>query len=147
MASVSHVKHYVAYWLQLGKSLVIQSHQRTLKTPLLIIDGEKYSAEFEDSWQQALRHANTSYLESTSQTIAELLTPEWEIVMCARCPMPIALKVAGISNNNCPCQDLNSWPNAETLPPRSPVVSQAVLLDICENLRRNEHHYPRSAPA
>ena len=146
MASASHVKHYIAYWLQLGKSLVIHSHRNVLKSPL-IISGENYSAEFEAYWQQALTHASTSYLGGTSQTIAELLTPEWEVVMCARCPMPIALKVAGISADNCPCQDLNIWPNAETLPPRAPIVSQSVLLDICENLKRNEHNYPRSAPA
>ncbi|OUC13476.1 MAG: hypothetical protein B0A82_16895 [Alkalinema sp. CACIAM 70d] len=146
MASASHVKHYIAYWLQLGKSLVTHSHRSALKSPS-IISGENYSTEFEGYWQQALQHANTSYLEGTAQTIAQLLTPEWEIVMCARCPMPIALKVSGVSGENCPCQELNIWPNTDTLPPRAPVVSQSVLLDICEDLKRNEHHYPRSASA
>lgn len=136
MASEQHVRHYLAYWLQLGKPLIINHGQARLH-PHNVLSGSTYSQEFEQGWEMALRYASTSYLEGVHPTIAELLSPVWEIVICSRCPMPVPMQVAGIPHHQCPCQDMESvWPNSDTLPPRSPVASQDVLLNICDNLKQ-----------
>ncbi|MFB8791196.1 MAG: hypothetical protein U7123_20675 [Potamolinea sp.] len=88
MASQEEVKRYLAYWLQLGKKVVIGNGNLTLQ-PQSVIAGDRYSQEFEDIWQQILSpESGDCYLEGTIQTIAELLTPRWDLKSCVRCEMP-----------------------------------------------------------
>ncbi|MUL34931.1 hypothetical protein [Gloeocapsopsis dulcis] len=134
MASEQEVKQYLAYWFQLGKRVVVNNGQQVIK-PKLVIQSDRYSQEFESCWQQ-LKASNLSesYLEGTEQSIAELLTPAWEMNSCARCAMPVPIPSVGVPSLSCPCNDLPTWPNTEVPAPRSPVNSQAQLADIRDRL-------------
>ena len=132
MASDHHVKQYLAYWFQLGKKVLICNQQIML--PQSVIRGDRYSQEFEDGWQPILASGDNSYLEGTEQTIAQLLTPAWEVEGCARCSMLVPVRSVGIPSLFCPCNDLTSWPNTEIPAPRSPVNTQAQLTDIRDRL-------------
>ncbi|NJP10624.1 MAG: hypothetical protein HC866_15070 [Leptolyngbyaceae cyanobacterium RU_5_1] len=136
MASEQQVRQYLAYWFQLGKGVVVDGEQ----TPLLprpVIQGDRYSQEFEACWQHI--HSTGSdecYLEGTDQTIAELLTLSWEINPCARCSMPIPVKSLGLASLECPCIDIPDWPNTEVPIPRGPINSQTQLLQIRDRLHK-----------
>ena len=121
MASQSQVKTYLAYWFQLGKKVILSCTGQEL-LPQPVIRGNFYSQEFGNCWQNIIANQGKDYyLEGTRQTIAELLTPAWEIVPCARCDMPVPILDLGIQPIGCPCDDLLSWPNSELPQPRSPV--------------------------
>jgi hypothetical protein len=136
MASQDQVKQYIAYWWQLGKKVVIRNGEQKL-LPKTIIVSDRYSQEFEACWQQILSpDSGDCYLEGTDETIAQLLTPEWDIILCCRCVMPIPLRTLGMPPNSCPCNDLPSWPNPELPHPRSPVDTTAHLSSIRYRLLR-----------
>lgn len=130
MADQQRVKDYLAYWLQTGKRLfysaVPEGHQ--FKS---ILQGNRYSKEFESCWEQVSDPASgEAHLEGMTQTIQELLSPEWEIMACSRCEMPIPMVMMGTNSDACPCSDLDLWPNLEVPQPRSPVDSNRRLLAI-----------------
>ncbi len=130
MASETLVRQYLAYWFQLGKGVVIHNGKDVV-LPQPVIEGDRYSRAFEQCWEQLCQaDAGDCYLEGTSQTIRELLSPSWEILPCARCTMPVPIRDAGIGSLDCPCTDLPTWPNLELPLPRSPVNSQMVLTNI-----------------
>ena len=134
MASEQQVRQYLAYWFQLGKKILIDNGQAAL-LPQPVIHGDRYSDEFERCWQQVLSpESGDCYLEGTSQSIAELLTPAWEMLPCSRCSMPIPLQTVGMPPENCPCYELSTWPNTEVPLPRSPINSQAYLAAIRNRL-------------
>jgi hypothetical protein len=136
MASLAEVKQYLAYWFQLGKKVYIYNGDTAL-LPKPIFDQMNYSAEFERCWALILAdRSGDCYLQGTSQTIAELLTPKWDLVGCARCNMPIPLVVAGIPTENCACGDLLTWPNHEIPSPISPVAVRSKLVDLQARLDR-----------
>jgi hypothetical protein len=139
MASQENVKKYLAYWFQLGKKVVLGNGQEIL-LPKSIIEGDRYSKEFESCWQQILANQSTSYLKGTEQTIEQLLSPMWDIDSCARCGMPVPAIELGIQPNNCPCDDLPNWPNTELPSPRAPINSTARLHRIRERLDRAREH-------
>lgn len=127
MASEQQVKRYLAYWFQLGKRVVINNGQRTLQ-PKQVIAGDRYSQDFEDIWQLILSpDSGDCYLEGTEQTVAELLTPDWDVESCSRCQMPIPIKNVGMPPACCPCFTLPGWPNLDLPTPREPVCSQERL--------------------
>ena len=134
MASEQQVRQYLAYWFQLGTKILIRNGQVAL-LPQPVIQGDRYSDEFERCWQQVLSlESGDCYLEGTSQTIAELLTPAWEMLPCSRCSMPVPLRSSGLPPDNCPCHELPTWPNTEVPLPRSPINSQTHLADIRNRL-------------
>jgi hypothetical protein len=138
MASEQQVKRYLAYWFQLGKKVVTRNGESTL-LPQPIMAGDRYSQEFEKVWQQIISaDSGDSYLESTDETIAELLTPGWEVAACARCEMPIPTRAVGMPPEVCPCCDLASWPNTDLPGPRGAVCSQGRLGEICDRLHRQK---------
>ncbi len=132
MASEQQVKQYLAYWFQLGKKILIRNQQAMLPQPVIV--GDRYSQEFEDCWQHILLNPEDCYLEATEQSIAQLLTPAWEVAGCARCAMPVPVQSVGIPSLFCPCNDLPTWPNTEIPAPRSPVNAQAQLTNIRDQL-------------
>ena len=135
MASSDQVKQYLAYWLQLGKRLVLDRGQSVLPQP--VITGDRYSAEFEDCWQRILQvNGQGCYLEGTIQTVADLLSSNWDITACARCAMPVPILNVGVHPNACPCFDLPTWPNPDLPQPRSPVDSRAQLEQIRQRLSK-----------
>ncbi|MBC6478150.1 MAG: hypothetical protein GDA56_10510 [Hormoscilla sp. GM7CHS1pb] len=134
MASQTQVKQYLAYWLQLGKKVILNGNEALLPQP--VVKGDGYSQEFEDCWQKIMSpDSGDCYLEGTDETIAQLLTPEWELVMCSRCELPLPLPTAGLPPQCCPCNNLLSWPNLDLPKPRLPVNNQATLGNIRDRLR------------
>lgn len=133
MATTEQLKSYIAQWFQLSKPILYRGGERIyLIQPVL--EGERYSAAFEGCWQQVCAHAGDCHLEGTNETIAELMTPKWEIVGCARCNMPVPIRDAGLPPQHCPCSDLVDWPNSELPSPRLPVNSNDHLRRICQCL-------------
>ncbi|MFB2938882.1 hypothetical protein ACE1B6_26820 [Aerosakkonemataceae cyanobacterium BLCC-F154] len=138
MASEEQVKQYIAYWFQLGKRVLIRNGREAL-LPQRVIQGDRYSDEFGECWQRIIApDSGDCYLEGTQETIAELLTPTWDLNPCARCSMPIPVRNLGLPPNNCPCSDLPTWPNLETPLPRSPVDTQVHLNDLISRLLKKE---------
>lgn len=145
MATEQQVKQYLAYWFQLGKKLLIHNGRETL-SPSRVIQGDHYSDEFENCWKIAQSpESGDCYVEGTTQTIAELLTPGWEVSPCSRCSMPIPLQSVGIASLACPCNDLQGWPNMDVPLPREPVNSQALLLQIRDRLCRADPSQEQSS--
>ncbi len=134
MASPSKVKAYLAHWLQLGKTVLMQNGGLDRK-PTRTIAGETYSQEFEQLWQEVHKSdSGQCYLGGTEQTVAELMSSEWEIVDCPRCSMPQPLRTQGMPPMSCPCNDLPNWPNPDIPAPRSPVTNRTELQAIRDRL-------------
>lgn len=133
MASPSQVRQYLAHWFQLGKPLV-QRHNLEKLVPQPVHQGSQYSQAFENTWQQVMDAPQSYYLEGTEQTMAELLSEDWEINSCSVCEMPVPTRVVGMPPLSCPCHNLPSWPNTELPAPRSPVSTANHLGDIRERL-------------
>jgi hypothetical protein len=134
MAAEAKIKQFLAYWFQLGKGVKIKNGQEFLK-PQSVIRGDRYSEEFEKCWQKLLSaDSGDCYLEGTCETIAELLTSEWEILACSRCEMPVPLRSRGMPPDCCPCFDLPNWPDYEKPLPHEPVDSKSYLSTICQRL-------------
>lgn len=133
MASETQVKQYLAYWFQLGKPIVHSKSQAGL-LPNPVVQGDRYSQEFQDCWQQATESSTEYSLKGTNETIADLLSPAWEVSACSRCAMPVPVKSVGTQSLECPCIDLPGWPNTEIPQPRDPVSSQALLSRIRDRL-------------
>ncbi len=132
MASQEQVKRYLAYWLQLGKSLVLDRGEILQPRP---IEGDHYSREFEACWQRILAVGGENcYLEGTLQTLSDLLSETWDIADCARCTMPVPIVNMGVQPNGCPCFDLPTWPNTDLPSPRMPVDSRGQLEQIRRRL-------------
>lgn len=151
MASEQQVKRYLAYWFQLGKKVIIRNGDAAVLPPS-VVAGDRYSDEFESVWEQIISpESGDCYLEGTHQTIAELLSPRWEIEACVRCDMPVPLIKIGLPPELCPCNDLPSWPNTEIPKPREPVSSQERLQQIRDRLsqRNNQQgfHEPVAPPS
>lgn len=130
MASVTQVRAYLAYWFQLGKPVVFHGSQVEC-LPCPIFQGDRFSPAFEQCWRKIMENASDCYLRGTDQTIATLLTDEWEVTGCARCTMPMPMPVKGVNTAPCPCNDLPLWPNDEIPVPRLGVDNA----DHLENIR------------
>jgi hypothetical protein len=142
MASEQEVKEYLAYWFQLGKKLILDQGTKQELLPQPVICGERYSQQFENVWHQIIQKDEKNwYLEGTSQTIAELLSPLWEISDCARCGMPVAMINLGLTADGCPCKDLPNWPNTELPQPRSPVNNNQHLTKLQERLQTIKNNF------
>lgn len=137
MANEKDVKKYLAYWFQLGKGVVIANGVANL-LPQPVYRGDLYSQEFEECWQRIISlESGDCYLEGTNETIAQLLTPAWEIIPCGRCNMPIPIRNVGMPAEVCPCSDLPGWPNTDLPAPRSAVNNQERLIGIRDRLLEN----------
>ena len=135
MASTAEVKTYLAHWFQLGKKLVWQNGAAEL-LPEKIIQGDRYTPEFEACWSQVMSVGGRDcYIVGSTTTIQELLSPSWLIEPCARCAMPVPMIEMGTQSLDCTCSDLDNWPNSELPKPHSPVDSQAQLNRIRQSLQ------------
>ncbi len=136
MASQLEVKKYLAHWFQLGKKVYVRNGDFTM-LPSKIFNDTDYSAEFDRCWKLISSDVSGDcYLEDTTQTIDDLLSPSWEVVDCARCAMPIPLKVAGISTESCPCVNLSHWPNNTVPVPIARELVTSKMVDIHHRLDR-----------
>jgi hypothetical protein len=140
MASQQDVRQYLAYWFQLGKQVLICNGQSAC-LPEPVIQGDRYSDEFEACWQRICRpESGDCYLEGTQQTVEQLLSSNWDIDPCARCGMPVPVIDLGMPPMICPCNDLPSWPNTDLPQPRSPVNSRDRLSQIHRRLEQPVDH-------
>jgi hypothetical protein len=136
MASQADVRNFLAHWFQLGKPVVLADHRGDCLPQPIFNDGE-YSPAFEDCWHRIMVTSGQGcYLQGTTQSIAEMLSPAWDITACARCEMPIALPTMGMSAHLCPCNDLPTWPNTEVPVPRPAVDNRNQLMDLQQRLGR-----------
>ncbi len=133
MASRTEVKHYLAHWFQLGKQVVSDDGQTY--QPNKIIQGDRFTSEFETCWAEILQREGTCYLSGTDQTIAELLSSNWDVIGCARCGMPVPLPQSQMTSLVCPCDDLSNWPNTELPQPRLPVDTHRHLGQMHDRLQ------------
>lgn len=134
MASQTEVREYLAHWFQLGKPIVL-AEDRGVCLPSPVFQGGEYSRSFEDCWHRIMvTSGQNCYLDGTTQSIAEMLSPGWDITACARCTMPIAIPVAGTMTHLCPCNDLPTWPNTEVPMPRTAVNNQDQLRTLQRRL-------------
>ncbi|MEL6490641.1 MAG: hypothetical protein AAFQ95_11815 [Cyanobacteria bacterium J06621_3] len=134
MATQTQVKNYLAYWFQLGKQVVADDGQ-TAYLPKTVIQGDRFSPEFEQCWQNILQGPiNRFHLEGTDQTIADLLSSGWEISNCSRCDMLVPTPEIVTAQVLCPCNDLPTWPNEELPKPRLPINSEQHLNQVKERL-------------
>jgi hypothetical protein len=136
MATEQDVKRYLAYWFQLGRQ-VIAGNGRAYLLPQPVLKGDRYSEEFEECWQKIRSHVGDCHLEGTDETIAELLSPAWEMLPCGRCDMPVPMRNLGMPALSCPCNTLPNWPNTELPSPRSPVSTEEQLKLIRDRLWKN----------
>jgi hypothetical protein len=136
MATQEQVREFLAHWFQLGKPVVL-AEDRGECLPAPIYHKGTYSQSFEDCWHQIMVTSGQGcYLQGTSQSIATMLTPGWDITTCARCAMPVALPTLGTMTLPCPCNDLHSWPNLDVPTPRTAVVEEHHLSNIQERLEQ-----------
>ncbi|HLO84442.1 MAG TPA: hypothetical protein VK203_05410 [Nostocaceae cyanobacterium] len=137
MATKQEVKQYLAHWFQLGKKVMVNKGQVSF-LPQPVLRDNDYSVEFEECWQKILALGTRDcYLEGTQETVAELLTPTWEMVSCGRCAMPVPIRSMGMPASTCPCFYLLSWPNTELPAPRCPIDNQEQLQIIRDRLLVN----------
>lgn len=135
MAAPTEIKNYLAYWFQLGKQVLSDNGQARYK-PERVLQGDRFSPEFEQCWQDILAaEGKALYLEGTDQTIAELLSPGWDMTNCARCEMPVPIPQVEIGERLCPCSDLESWPNEEMPQPHLPIDTHQQLSKLKERLK------------
>lgn len=138
MANTNEVKEYLACWFQLNKRVISNNGSQVL-LPSPVFGDNGYSQEFENCWKLIISpDSGEWYLETTEQTISQLLQAPWEITSCARCSMPVAILNAGVSSHICPCHDLGNWPNTELPAPHIPVNSQERLQQICDRLTNSQ---------
>lgn len=137
MASVSQVQAYLAYWFQLGKPVVFNNGKSEC-LPVPIFQGNQFSQNFEQCWQQVMQAPAKCHLQGTDQTVEDLLATEWEVVACARCEMPVPMQVRMVNSSVCPCSDLPSWPNDELPQPRMGVDSQDRLKSMRDRLSNSQ---------
>lgn len=134
MATQDQVREFLAHWFQLGKPVVLaEDRGECLPAPVYYKGG--YSQSFEDCWHRIMvTSGRDCYLKGTSQSIATMLTPGWDIAACARCAMPVAIPTLGTTTLPCPCNDLYSWPNLDVPTPRRAVDDDHHLSDIQSRL-------------
>jgi hypothetical protein len=91
MASESKVRHYLAYWLQFGKKIIM--YNGTIAKGLeTVIQGDGYSPEFEDLWVEVRApDSGNCRLEGIWETIDELLTQSWDIILHNFIPQVISV--------------------------------------------------------
>jgi hypothetical protein len=117
MASESKVRHYLAYWLQFGKKIIM--YNGTIAKGLeSVISREGYSQEFEDLWTEVRSPASGNCrLEGSWETIDELLTPQWDIIIPHSIPQLICvpreqttnISVRALLSENSICQWPSKW--------------------------------------
>lgn len=134
MATQTQVKNYLAYWFQLGKQVIADNGQKTYQ-PQTVIQGDRFSPEFEQCWNDILQGTTDAFhLQGTDQTIADLLSSRWEISNCSRCDMLIPTPEIVTAQVLCPCNDVPDWPNEELPKPRLPINSNQHLSRVKDRL-------------
>ena len=140
MALTNQIRTYLACWFQLNQGVILSNGDRLC--PGSVLSHAGYSPEFEACWKIVMQNEGRDcYLEGTLQSIAELMTEEWDVLPCPRCTMPVPMPNRPVQQFECPCIDLRSWPNT-TLPlPRKAIDSGRFLGHICDRVHQSSKKY------
>lgn len=135
MASRTLVKNYLAQWMQMGKTVTLSPRGEEVHI-YKIIQGEKYSALFNQLWDEiSTTKAQEAYLSGTDQSIEELLSNKWEIIACARCNLLVpSVDMGPRAPVCCPCDDIPNHPNLDSVSPHIPVTLVSHIEDLCDRL-------------
>jgi hypothetical protein len=135
MASRTLVKNYLAQWMQMGKSVSLSIYGEEIRIHR-VVQGEKYSSEFNELWEQISNNqSQEAYLSGTDQTISDLLSPKWDVIACARCNLLVpSLDLGARVPVCCPCDDIPNHPNLNSIAPRIPVTLVEHLDTLCDRL-------------
>jgi hypothetical protein len=145
MASQEQVRNFLAHWFQLGKPVVL-AENRGEYLPDPVFHNGQYSQSFEDCWHKIMvTSGKDCYLKGSSDSIATMLSPAWDVLPCARCDMPLVVPIAGQPYYTCPCSDLMNWPNTDVPMPRPAVDNQEHLSNLQQRLDRVQGQ-PSPAP-
>ncbi|MEM9265902.1 MAG: hypothetical protein AAGA46_10305 [Cyanobacteria bacterium P01_F01_bin.13] len=121
MASPQEVQNYLAYWFQLGKPVHINNGKITQR-PIPVLEGDQFSRAFQECWQTIMAVGGRDcYLDGAQETIEQLLSPQWEIIGCARCEIPTVMSTIMPVARLCDCGDIDTWPNDELPAPHMPI--------------------------
>ncbi|MCA1904320.1 MAG: hypothetical protein CV045_00895 [Cyanobacteria bacterium M5B4] len=132
MANKNEVKQYLAYWMQLGRKLILSDRVVSLDQ---VIAGDHYTTRFEEIWQEGEARPEAASLEGANISLEQLFSANYELLSCPRCDLPLpSLTLGPRSAQPCPCDDLNLWPNFDTVPPRQPVNTTDQLRSIYQRL-------------
>ena len=146
MASRTLVKNYLAQWMQMGKSITLSNHGEKVSIHK-ILQGEKYSDQFNQLWDQiSTTKAEEAHLSGTDQSISDLLSNNWEIIGCARCNLLVpSLDLGARVPVCCPCDDLPNHPNLDLVAPHHPTTLVNHLDQLCDRLaQKNEDQEDQS---
>ncbi|MGP0128653.1 MAG: hypothetical protein ACTMUB_05130 [cyanobacterium endosymbiont of Rhopalodia musculus] len=122
-----------------GQDNVLLPKRQQKLCPSQIFRGNTYSSEFESYWQYIFAVDADCYLEGAEQTIQQLLSPEWEVVECARCRMPCPVAISESASPVCLCVNLSSWPNTKLPSPRAAVDNKIYLARIQQRLAKSNY--------
>lgn len=137
MAYLKQLQQYLALWFQVGQKVVLANGETYCPQPVLV-QGQ-YSPEFQQCWHQLQKIGfENCYLDGTVVSLAELLTPAWEMTECARCLMPVALPIGKVASFACPCSELPTWPNFDLPMPRTPEAANKPLQRICDRITEGD---------
>ncbi len=132
MANKTEVKEYLAYWMQLGRRVIVNDRVISLDR---VVAGDHYTTRFEEIWQEMQAHPESASLEGSDHTLQQLLAPTYELLDCPRCHLPLPSPTLGPrSAQPCPCEHLHLMPPLDTVPPRLPISTQAQLRSIHQRL-------------
>ena len=147
MASPQEVQGYLAYWFQLGKSVHI-SNGRIIQRPVPVLEGHQLSRAFQDCWRTIMAVGGRDcYLDGSHETIEQLLSPQWDIIDCARCTIPTAMPAVMPVAQLCPCGDIDHWPNDQLPAPHMPINNNKHLSKLKKRLNQHplgDHKFERN---
>jgi hypothetical protein len=148
MASRTLVKNYVAQWMQMGKTVSLSTQGEQVHI-YKIVQGEQYSPSFNKLWDEiSTTKAQEAYLSGTDETISDLLNSKWEIIACARCNLLVpSIDMGPRVPVCCPCDDLPSHPNLDSVVPHVPITLASRLDDICDRLTQKPENQEQKSYA
>jgi hypothetical protein len=96
MASVQAVRNYVAFHVQQGKKVLSPVHG-LMPFQSHVIGSEGLSVAFLLYWRSLRKHPDFQHLqiEGDEFYFGQLLKPDWEFGLCARCDLMIPVPEAG----------------------------------------------------
>jgi hypothetical protein len=146
MASRTLVKNYVAQWMQMGKTVSLSTQGEQVRI-YKIVQGEKYSPLFNQLWDEiSTTKAQEAYLSGTNQTVSDLLSNKWEIIACARCNLLVpSIDIGPRVPVCCPCDDLPTHPNLDSVVHHIPVTLVSHLDELCDRLAQKSEDQDQEA--
>lgn len=97
MANKNEVKQYLAYWMQLGRKLILSDRVVSLDQ---VIAGDHYTTRFEEIWQEGEARPEAASLEGANISLEQLFSANYELLSCPRCDLPLPSLTLGPRSRN-----------------------------------------------